>query len=142
VPAHNLHPTSTVDARRLPRLRSVRRDALYLAALVGTVPVTVAEFWLVLPAAGVVAWVLRGGAIRPLWTAPLALVVLGVVSLVLFSVLGAECPRQGMDYLGECNGLGTAGVYVFYGGQIALQVAVITTVAAMLFRAGRYMRRI
>jgi hypothetical protein len=73
--------------------------------------------------------------------------VVAVVVPVLLDVLGGECPREGMDYLGECNALASAGLLVFFGGVITLQVAVVAAVCAVLLRAGwvimtRHVRRL
>jgi hypothetical protein len=117
----------------------MRRDPGYLAALIASVAAMLElKSWMVLPAALGPAWILGRGSVRPMWTAPLAVVGLAVLTSLLLDMLGAECPREGMDYLGECNGVASAGMLVFYGGVIALQVAAVATVGALLLRAGRW----
>ena len=114
----------------------MRRDSIYLGALVA-VAASIVEFGFVSMLAVIgPAWALRHGPLRPVWTAPLVVGAVAVVGPVLLDVLGGECPREGMDHLGECNALASAGLLVFSGGVITLQVAVLAAVCAVMFRAG------
>jgi hypothetical protein len=113
----------------------MRRDLLYLGAVIVNVALMVElGYPLVLTAIGP-AWVLRRGSLRPLWTGPLAVIALAVLVPMLLDALGADCPVQGMDYLDQCNGLATAGLFVLYGGMIALEVSAVAAVCVLLIRA-------
>lgn len=119
----------------------MRRDLAYLGALLVTpAAMIVFEFWLLVAAAVGLAWMLCRGPLRPMWTAPAAVVGLACLVLVPLSAAGVECPREGMDNMGQCGGLATAGIFVFFGALIALQLAAIVTLGALLLRAARGVR--
>ena len=113
----------------------MRRDLLYLMALVvGVALVFQFESAVLLVAIGP-AWLLRQGSLRPMWTAPLAAVVFAVTVPLALEVLGADCPVGGMDYLNQCNGLATASMVFLFGGLIVVQIAVVAAVYALIIRA-------
>ncbi|MDA0169414.1 hypothetical protein OJ998_09985 [Solirubrobacter taibaiensis] len=113
----------------------MRRDLLYLIALVVGVALMFQFQYAVLLVAVGPAWLLRRGSLRPLWTAPLAAVVLAVAVPLALELLGADCPVEGMDYLNQCNGLATAAMLFLFGGLIVVQIAVVAAVYALIFRA-------
>ena len=113
----------------------MRRDLLYLVALVASAALVLQfEYGALVTAIGP-AWLLRRGSLRPLWTAPLAAAVLAATVPLALDVLGADCPVEGMDYLNQCNGLATAAMVFLFGGVIVVQVAVVAAVYALLIRA-------
>lgn len=120
----------------------MRRDLLYLGALVANVALMLQfESPHLLAAVGPALLVVRG-PLRPLWTAPLVLIVLTVAGPLVLAALGADCPVPGMDYLDQCNARATASMLFLFGGLIGLQVAVIATVYALLIRvAAELVRR-
>jgi hypothetical protein len=114
----------------------MRRDLLYLGAvIVNAALMFTFGYPLLLTALGP-AWMLRRGSLRPLWTAPLAVIALAVLVPMLLDVLGADCPVEGMDYLDQCNGLATVAMLFLFGGSVALQVSVVAAVGVGLIRAG------
>ena len=86
---------------------AVRRDLLYLGAMIvntalvitfGLDDVEGGPFILFYLAAALgPAWLLRRGSLRPVLTAPLMLVVLIIGMPLVFDLLGADCPQEGMD---------------------------------------------
>jgi hypothetical protein len=115
----------------------VRRDLLYLGAVLVNAGLVVQVGYALLLAAIGPAWVLRRGSLRPIWTAPLAVIALAVFIPLLLDALGADCPIEGMDYLDQCNVLATVALWFLFGGVIALQVSAAAAVCAMFIRAAR-----
>lgn len=116
-------------------MAAMRRDLLYLIALVAGVAVMFQFRYAVLLVALGPAWLLRRGPLRAMWTAPLAAVLLAVTVPLGLEVLGADCPVEGMDYLDQCNGLATASMVFLFGGLIVVQIAVVAAVYALIIRA-------
>lgn len=113
----------------------MRRDLLYLGTIIANVALLVElEYSFLLAAAGP-ALVVSRGSLRPLLTTPLALVVIAVVGPLVLSVLGADCPMPGMDYLDQCNARAGVAMMLLFGGLIGVQVAVLAAVYALLLRA-------
>jgi hypothetical protein len=115
----------------------MRRDLLYLGAVTVNAALMVEFGYALLLAAAGPAWLVRRGSLRPLWTAPLALIALAVVMPLLLDLFGADCPVEGMDYLDQCNGLAQVAMVFLYGGVIAVQVAIAAAVGTIPIRAGR-----
>ena len=118
--------------------RRVRRDLLYLAALIGN---TAAVFFIgwdaptVLLAAIGPALVLRKGSFRPAFTAPAMVLALTVAVPLVLSALGANCPYEGMDYIGECNARAQVAMVFLFGGILTLAVCVPALVLGLFLRA-------
>jgi hypothetical protein len=112
----------------------VRRDLLYLGAVIANTALMVLFGSALLLAAIGPAWLLRRGSLRPLGTAPLGLIGLAIVVPLALTALGADCPVEGMDYLDQCNGRAQVGMLFLFGGVIALPVSAVAAVYAMLIR--------
>ena len=124
---------------------AMRRDLLYLGAIVLNVALLIQfEYPFALAALGPAVVVCRG-SLRPLWTAPLALIAAAVVGPLVLEVLGADCPMPGMDYLNQCNARAGVAMMLLFGGLIGVQLAVLAALSALLLRAaaeavGRWVR--
>jgi len=71
--------------------------------------------------------------------APVALALVTVAVTWGLDLAGADCPRSGMDYVGECNDLAGAAMLVVFVGLhavgLALLVAALLGLAALRRRA-------
>jgi hypothetical protein len=115
----------------------MRRDLLYLGAVIALAALLLRFGTGVLLGVIVPAWFARRGPLRPLWTAPLALIAVALVVPYAFTAFGADCPVEGVDNMDQCNTLAGAGIVLLYGGFIAVMVAAFTAVVALALRAGR-----
>jgi hypothetical protein len=116
----------------------VRRDLLYLAALIANTAAVFFVGWgeptFLLAAIGP-ALVLRKGSFRPAFTAPALVLAPTIAVPLLLSALGADCPSEGMDYINECNARAQVAMGFLFGGILTLAVSVPALLLGLCLRA-------